>query len=142
MGAEPRIAALSDVPADSTLVFRVQDADGTDDEAILTRAVGTDDGAAVACWLNRCQHFRHVRLDGGDGAPVRGGEIVCANHGAIFTAGSGRCTHGPCEGAVLDRIGVAVRDGDVVLDDDRYALVGHGPLPDDGDLTSTSNVEF
>ncbi|ELY71176.1 Rieske (2Fe-2S) protein [Natrinema versiforme] len=149
-----RITALADVPEDSTFLFRVADEAGEEREAILVADVatdadggesspetGTDDG--VACWLNYCQHLTHIKLDKGSGAPMRDGELVCANHGAYFEADSGRCTFGPCEGAYLSDLEVTVSDGDVYLTDEDYEFVGTGPLEgDDLDRTSTSNVEF
>lgn len=144
-----RITALSDVPADSTLLFRVRDESGETREAILVGNRAATDGGeatagdAVSCWLNYCQHLTHIKLDKGSGAPMRDGELVCANHGAYFEADTGRCTFGPCEGAYLADLEVTVSDGDVYLTDEEYAFVGLGPLEgDDLDRTSTSNVEF
>ncbi|AGB36544.1 Rieske (2Fe-2S) protein [Natronococcus occultus] len=138
MAATQRITTLEDVPAESTFLFRVADELGDQQEAIL---VATEDGD-VACWLNYCQHFTHIKLDKGDGAPMRDGEVICANHGAYFEAGSGECTFGPCEGAYLSALEVTVSDGSVYLTDDEYEFVGPGPIDDGDDLTSTSNVEF
>jgi len=147
-----RITALSDVPADSTVCFRVADESDEIREAILVRneGVATDGGDttaavedAVSCWLNYCQHLTHIKLDKGSGAPMRDGELICANHGAYFEADSGRCTFGPCEGAYLTDLEVTVEDGDVYLTDDDYAFVGLGPVEtDDCDRASSSNVEF
>jgi nitrite reductase/ring-hydroxylating ferredoxin subunit len=144
MAATQRIAALEAVSGESTVLFRVADDLGDEREAIL---VGTEPdpetGDGVACWLNYCQHFTHIKLDKGDGAPMRDGEVICANHGAYFDSESGECTFGPCEGAYLTELDVAVVDGAVLLVDDEYEYVGPGPVDDDdGDLTSTSNVEF
>lgn len=160
-----RITALSAVPDDSTFLFRVTDDSGDEREAILvTNGVAEADGGepttteagdgestpeepaaddAVACWLNYCQHLTHIALDKGSGAPMRNGELVCANHGAYFEADSGRCTFGPCEGAYLTELEVTVDEGDVYLTDDAYEFVGAGPIADDGlDRSSSSNVEF
>lgn len=149
-----RITALSAVPDDSTFLFRVADESGEEREAILVagaamEAAGgessleTDANEGVACWLNYCQHLTHINLDKGSGAPMRDGELVCANHGAYFEADSGRCTFGPCEGAYLTDLEVTVSDGEVYLTDEDYEFVGTGPLEsDDLDRTSTSNVEF
>ncbi|SDQ32465.1 Rieske (2Fe-2S) protein [Natronobacterium texcoconense] len=137
METEPRIATLERVPAESTFLFRVRNGDDEVREAILVRA-----GEDVACWLNYCQHFTHIKLDKGSGAAMRNGELVCENHGAYFEADSGICTYGPCEGATLPELEVTVDDGDVYLTDDAYEFVDTGPIEDDGDLTSTSNVEF
>ena len=146
-----RITALSAVPVDSTVCFRVTDDADAVHEAILVRndATATDGGDpaatedAVSCWLNYCQHLTHIKLDKGSGAPMRNGELVCENHGAYFEADSGRCTFGPCEGAYLTALEVTVEDGDVYLTDDDYTFVGPGPIEtDDLDRASRSNVEF
>ncbi len=41
--------------------------------------------------------------------------IQCATHGAQFRINDGRCIFGPCRGASLSPVAVAVRDGAVVL---------------------------
>ncbi|WP_246998932.1 Rieske (2Fe-2S) protein [Halosolutus gelatinilyticus] len=141
--AEP-IASLADVPEESTVCVRVADETGDEREAILVRTRGEDDGSdEVACWLNYCRHLTHIKLDKGSGAPMRDGELVCANHGAYFDCESGECTFGPCEGAYLTAVEITVDDGDVYLTDDGYEFVGPGPIEtDEIDRTSTSNVEF
>ena len=139
MAAPERITALADVPEASTVCFRVTNGSDGEQEAILVRA----DTGEVACWLNYCQHLTHIKLDKGSGAPMRDGEIICANHGAYFEADTGQCTFGPCEGAYLTAIDVTVADGAVYLTDEEYAFVDTGPIEeDDLDRTSTSNVEF
>jgi nitrite reductase/ring-hydroxylating ferredoxin subunit len=140
MASDPdrRITSLGSVPADTTYLFTVRDEGGERREAVLVR---TDDG--VRGWLNYCRHLIDVRLDKGSGAPMRDGELVCANHGAYFEADTGYCTFGPCEGATLETVAVAVDDGDVYLTDEDYAFVGRGPIDDgDGGPSNTSNVEF
>jgi len=149
-----RITALSDVPNDSTVCFRVTDESGEKREAILVtngvavtdggeRAEDTTDDESVACWLNYCQHLTHIKLDKGSGAPMRDGELICANHGAYFEADSGHCTYGPCEGAYLTDLSVTVSEGDVYLTDEDYEFVGLGPIEsDDLDRASSSNVEL
>jgi nitrite reductase/ring-hydroxylating ferredoxin subunit len=137
--ARSRITAIEEVPENDTLLFIIEERNtGEEAEAILLRA-----GDEIACWLNYCQHLTHIRLDKGSGAPTRNGEIVCANHGATFERDSGLCTYGPCEGAYLNGVEVAVENGDVYLDDPDYEFVAIGPIERDPiDLSSTSNVEF
>lgn len=142
MGAGQRITAVEDVPDDTTFLFTVREVDSDEeddkDEALLTRADGT-----VLGWLNRCMHFQHIRLDKGSGAPKRNGELVCANHGAMFESDTGQCTYGPCKDAYLDDVAVEVRDGAVYLVDDDYEFVRTGGIETDPtDLTSKSNIEF
>jgi nitrite reductase/ring-hydroxylating ferredoxin subunit len=140
MATGPEIAAVEDIPDDSTFLFTVRSADGDSDEqeAILVELDGE-----VSGWLNYCQHLTHIELDKGSGAPIRNGELVCANHGAYFESDTGHCTHGPCEGAYLEAVGVTVENGTVYLADDDYEFVDQGPVErDPADLTSSSNVKF
>ncbi len=139
MSSASRITAVDDVPADTTLVYRLRPVDGEEHkEAILLR-----DEEGVVSWLNYCQHFTHIKLDKGSGAELRNGEVICTNHGAYFEVDSGRCTYGPCEGAYLTEVAVAVEDEAVYLVDDDYEFVGTGEIETDAaDLGSKSNYEF
>lgn len=115
-GAEAprRIAPVGDVPVEGTL--RCEALDGRRGaEFILRREDDT-----VYAWRNSCPHKPEVRLDPGDGAIVTDDHVVCHEHGARFERGDGTCTRGPCRGAALDELDVAVRDGDVYLTDDRF----------------------
>jgi nitrite reductase/ring-hydroxylating ferredoxin subunit len=116
------LADLSEVPTNGTLLFTVEH-DGEEREAILTRL---SDGAVVA-WRNYCQHWTDIRLDTGDGAPMRAGEITCRRHAATFDRESGECTFGPCEGAFLNEIEVTVRGDEVYLTDEEYTFAYCGP---------------
>jgi len=138
MDSDRRIAAAADVPADTTLLFTVREIDADERrEAVLVR---TPDGE-VRGWLNYCRHLLDVRLDKGSGAPMRDGEVVCANHGAYFRTDTGVCTFGPCEGAVLESVAVRVDDDGVYLTDDDYAFVDRGGL-DDSDGSTPSELGF
>lgn len=139
MSSGTSITSVEEVPRETTLIFTVRDVEsGEKREAVLTELA---DG--VAGWMNYCQHLTHIPLDKGSGAPMRDGEIICANHGAYFESDSGQCTYGPCEGAFLEGIDVTAEDGNVYLTDDEYEFVATGGIEtDDLDRTSTSNVEF
>lgn len=139
MSAGTTMTTVEEVPADTTLLVTVRNVEsGEKREAILTELA---DG--VAGWLNYCQHFTHIPLDKGSGAPMRDDEIICANHGAYFESESGRCTHGPCEGAFLESLDIRTADGTVYLTDEDYEFVSIGGIDsDDLDRASTSNVEF
>ncbi|MFW5939063.1 MAG: Rieske (2Fe-2S) protein [Halolamina sp.] len=129
MPSGERIADVDDVPEDSTLLLTVRDCDSDDQrEVVLVRA---DDG--VVAWFNYCQHWRDVNLDTGDGAAIRDGELICRRHGATFECDSGTCTHGPCEGAVLDELAIHTTGGSVFLDDDGYEFVHVGERDGDDD---------
>lgn len=134
-----KIAAVNDVPHDTTYVFTIEEVDsGEQKEAILLR-----DDDSIYAWLNYCQHYTHIKLDKGSGAEMRNGEIVCTNHAAYFEQDTGVCTYGPCEGAYLNDVEVSVEDGDIYLSDDDFEFVQEGPIAEDEvDLESKSNYKF
>jgi nitrite reductase/ring-hydroxylating ferredoxin subunit len=135
MDEDSRIVAVDEIPDDSTFLFTVRD--GFDlEEAILLRLT---DG--VVALKNYCPHWTDVRLDSGDGAEMRGGELVCTKHGATFEADSGYCTYGPCEGATIEAVDVTVADGAVYLTDDDYDFEQTGPSGEH-DLSSRGRIGF
>lgn len=76
------------------------------------------DGSDVRAWLNVCPHAGR-RLDWAPGKFLKSkaGLLVCAVHGASFELVRGECVAGPCRGAALRAVAVAVADGEVVLAD-------------------------
>ena len=141
MDEDRRIAAVSDVPTDGTLLFTIRN--GFDrEEAILVRLGGeSDEREAIHAWKNYCQHWTDVRLDKGSGAAVRDGEVICQRHAATFEKDSGFCTHGPCEGAYLEDVAVTVAEGAVYLAAADYEFDGLGPSGDH-DLSTGSRIDF
>jgi nitrite reductase/ring-hydroxylating ferredoxin subunit len=81
------------------------------------------DGQARA-YLNRCSHVP-VELDWDEGKflDASGRSIVCATHGAVYDAGSGRCQGGPCRGRGLQQVACREFDGwiEVEATASRYA---------------------
>jgi len=72
-------------------------------------------GDEARAYFNVCPHAGR-RLDYAPGRfLVRNGTIICAAHGATFTADSGDCTAGPCRGDRLRAVPVTVLDGTVHL---------------------------
>ncbi len=134
-----RIAAVDDVPTDSTYLFTLrEDESGEEREAILVRSDGE-----LHAWLNYCQHYTNINIDKGSGAEMRNGELICTNHGAYFESDSGYCNHGPCKGAYLNEIDISIEDGDVSLTDDDYDYVRDGPIEtDETERESKSNYKF
>ena len=127
MPSSRRIAGLDEIPADDTLLVTAET--DTDDlrEVVLTRR---SDGT-VAAYENHCQHWTDVRIDKGDGARMRNGELVCTKHGAIFAVESGECLHGPCLGAALVPVPVSVTDRTVSFDQPGWSVHKRGPLEED-----------
>jgi nitrite reductase/ring-hydroxylating ferredoxin subunit len=133
-----RIVDAAEVPDDGTLLVTLRTVEDDEQrEAILT----TLSDGTVAAWLNYCQHWTDVRLDTGDGAPMRDGEITCRRHAATFDPESGQCTFGPCEGAFLNDVDVVVEDDGVYLTDEAFALDSMGPAEAHTGGSSTSPGE-
>jgi nitrite reductase/ring-hydroxylating ferredoxin subunit len=73
------------------------------------------DGDQARAYYNVCPHAGR-RLDYAPGRfLVRNGTIICAAHGATFTADTGDCTAGPCRGDRLRGVPVVVSEGVVRL---------------------------
>ena len=65
----------------------------------------------LRAWLNICPHAAR-RLDWAPGKVlVSKGLLVCAAHGASFELDQGLCVAGPCRGASLVPVRVAVAGG-------------------------------
>ena len=65
-------------------------------------------GQELKAWLNICPHAGR-RLDWAPGKfLVDKGRLVCAAHGAAFELEHGECVAGPCKGASLVPVAVAV----------------------------------
>ena len=68
-------------------------------------------GENLQAWLNVCPHAGR-RLDWAPGRfLVDQGRLVCAAHGASFELEHGECVAGPCRGASLVAVPVAVAAG-------------------------------
>lgn len=127
-----RIDELSNLDDNELMLLR-HTSTGEEKEAILI----TDENDDYQLWLNYCQHITTVKLDNGDGLTERGDEIVCENHGAMFEKSTGRCTYGPCEGAVLPSVNIVSEDGVLYLDDEQYELKSLD-VEHDNNINSTS----
>lgn len=80
--------------------------DGEPQSLVLLRQ-----GDALKAWLNICPHAGR-RLDWAPGKfLVDKGKLVCAAHGASFELQQGECVAGPCRGASLTAVRVAVAAG-------------------------------
>jgi len=138
-----RVAAVEEVPVDGSLLFTVRQGFDEEEAVLLRLADGERERAdrPVVALRNYCPHWTDVRLDTGSGATRRDGELVCEKHGATFEAATGDCTHGPCEGATIDRLEVTVADGAVYLTDPDYEFAHVGPS-DERDRSSRGRIGF
>lgn len=77
--------------------------DGEPQSLVLLRQ-----GDSLKAWLNICPHAGR-RLDWAPGQfLVDKGRLICAAHGASFELEQGECVAGPCRGASLTAVRVAV----------------------------------
>jgi nitrite reductase/ring-hydroxylating ferredoxin subunit len=73
-------------------------------------------GRDVRGYVNACPHAGlPLNLSGDHFFDAEGGRLLCRMHGALFRPGDGFCLSGPCRGAHLKPLAVAVRGGAVWL---------------------------
>lgn len=103
-----RIAAAASLREGGGVRFRVT-LDGVAYDAFAVRWRG-----AVRAYVNACRHQSRP-LDFGDAHFFDAAldALVCRHHGARFAPDTGRCVHGPCEGASLTALAVEERGGEL-----------------------------
>jgi nitrite reductase/ring-hydroxylating ferredoxin subunit len=75
----------------------------------------------VAAFINRCAHLAlELDWDRGHFFDLDQRYLICATHGALYTADTGACVSGPCNGSGLEELKVAETGGAVYLIDPRY----------------------
>lgn len=68
-------------------------------------------------YLNLCRHWTvGLDFDDNDFFSENGKWLVCKNHGALYSPGSGSCESGPCGGASLYKVPLFVKGGDLYAD--------------------------
>jgi nitrite reductase/ring-hydroxylating ferredoxin subunit len=67
-------------------------------------------------YVNVCPH-QGTQLDweAGQFLDGNGTKLICGKHGALFDIATGDCVEGPCQGATLEPVRLAVVDGDVCV---------------------------
>jgi len=75
----------------------------------------------LAAYINRCAHLA-LELDWDNGLffDVDQRHLICTTHGALYTADTGECVSGPCNGSGLEALKVVEARGTVYLSDPRY----------------------
>jgi nitrite reductase/ring-hydroxylating ferredoxin subunit len=105
------VAVLEDLDETGARGFAIALADGSALDGFLVRR-----GSRVFAYADSCPHT---------GAPLawmpdryldlEGAYVQCALHGALFIPESGLCVRGPCAGASLQALDVAIRDGRIYV---------------------------
>lgn len=108
--AEQFIAKEADVIEGKVVTFGYRQ-DGIRKEGILLLSK-----AGLRCYENLCRHLP-VKLDSGSRHFLSREKklILCQSHGALYEPETGLCTRGPCEGASLNMLPIAIREGRVYL---------------------------
>jgi nitrite reductase/ring-hydroxylating ferredoxin subunit len=81
------------------------DANGRPREALVVR----DAAGTVHAYLNLCRHLP-IPLDA-SGQFLVDGLLQCGTHGARYQLEDGLCVSGPCRGASLQTLELAIEDG-------------------------------
>ena len=76
------------------------------------RIVLLRDGHAVFAYVNRCPHFG-TPLNAQPTFVTRQRRVICVSHYARFRFHDGYCEDGPCQGASLEPIALAVDDEEI-----------------------------
>ena len=75
----------------------------------------------VAAYINRCAHLAlELDWDQGHFFDLDQRYLICATHGALYRADTGKCVSGPCNGSGLEALKVVETEGTVYLIDSRY----------------------
>ena len=75
----------------------------------------------VAAYINRCAHLAlELDWDPGHLFDIDQRHLICATHGALYTADTGKCVSGPCNGSGLQELQILEIEGTVYLNDPRY----------------------
>jgi nitrite reductase/ring-hydroxylating ferredoxin subunit len=104
-----------------------------DGQSVAAIAIAFDN--EVHGYVNSCPH-RATELDWQPGQVFdeSGLYLVCATHGALFEADTGRCVGGPCQGASLLRVALTVTGDSIFLARGRL-LSAQVPTPALGEKT-------
>ena len=106
-----KITALKELTEGKTVKFLIKRSDRE------TEAFAFKKNGEYFSYLNLCRHWT-VGLDFDDNEffSEDGEWLVCKNHGALYSPGSGQCESGPCGGASLYRVPLVLKDGELFAD--------------------------
>jgi len=111
MPGKLRLATVGELEQRKTIRFQYRD-EGIPREGFLAWYEGQIRG-----YENRCKHLP-LPLDYGDGQFFTrdGLSFICQTHGAVYEPLTGKCTAGPCAGAELKMLPIAVENGEIYLE--------------------------
>jgi nitrite reductase/ring-hydroxylating ferredoxin subunit len=102
--------------------------------------VARDGEGRFFAYRNACPH-NGVWLNIGSGTffDETGALLRCGRHGATFEIATGKCLSGPCEGARLTIVELAILDGDVCVHGVKL-VEAEPPLVHDDDMDETMDI--
>jgi nitrite reductase/ring-hydroxylating ferredoxin subunit len=110
------ICSTSDIPSRKARGFKLVEV-GEDGAPRTLSIVVVRWGKHVFGYVNRCPHHgsnldweRETFLE-----PNYGTRLMCGKHGALFELATGECVDGPCKGASLQPVALAVLDNDICI---------------------------
>jgi nitrite reductase/ring-hydroxylating ferredoxin subunit len=128
------ICEVEDIPRGGARAFDLAEPDGAGGQKPFRIVIARNGRGDHFAYRNACPH-QGVWLNVGSGTffDDSGALLRCGRHGSTFDLASGLCLDGPCAGARLQRIEVAVVTGDVCISG--VALVEEEPRAWDDDET-------
>jgi nitrite reductase/ring-hydroxylating ferredoxin subunit len=102
--------------------FEVVNEDGTWPAFVVRHSNG------LGAYINRCAHLA-LELDWDPGLffDIDQRHLICATHGALYAANTGKCISGPCNGSGLEWLRVIETKGIVYLMDPCYVRASGKP---------------
>lgn len=110
------ICEVEDIKRGGAQAFDLANTDGAGGQKPFRIVIVRNARGDHFAYRNACPHHG-VWLNVGDGKffDESGSVLRCGRHGAKFEVETGQCVSGACEGARLEKIGVAVVTGDVCI---------------------------
>jgi nitrite reductase/ring-hydroxylating ferredoxin subunit len=110
------VCSISDIPSRKARGFKLTQVLEDGGVRILSIVV-VRWGKHVFGYVNRCPHHgsnldweRETFLE-----PNYGTRLMCGKHGALFELATGECVDGPCKGASLEPVALAILDDDICI---------------------------
>lgn len=105
MTAATRLCNIDEIPESGSKGFRLDD----------TAVFAVKKNGRIYLYRNQCPHLR-IALEWVEDQFLDSSHsmIQCANHGALFLIGTGKCVSGPCSGQSLVKVPFEIVEGFIV----------------------------
>lgn len=110
------VCAAEDIAPGEARPFRLSRAHASGEMRPFSIFIVRDDNGGYFGYLNTCPHEKSwLNIGDGEFLTAEKNALRCGRHGALFEISTGRCMQGPCKGANLEPIAIAVIGGDVCV---------------------------